>query len=163
MVMKKISMVVKINKGEILNELTRRSSYTALAVVPTQAQQESDDGMVDRIVLSSDDYPWCDDKFRMLFYKLRDILKPFSSCGEEFADDKEIEFVFRLTLCVNTQDEVVHYIKEIMVNYLLAQWFLERMYDKSEYLSIQCDNMITLLRMTLNKTLMDGRRPTNYI
>ncbi|MBR5241028.1 MAG: hypothetical protein IKW05_03745 [Muribaculaceae bacterium] len=161
--MKKISIVIKINKGEILNELTRRSSYTALAAASPQAQQELDNGMVDKIVLSSDDYPWCDDKLRMLFYKLRDILKPFSSCGEDFADDNDMEFTFKLTLCANTQDVVTHYIKEIMVNYLLAQWFLDRMYDKSEYLSMQCDNMITLLRMTLNRTLMDGRRPTNYI
>ena len=34
--MKKISIGIRINKGEILNELTRRSSYTALAVTPLQ-------------------------------------------------------------------------------------------------------------------------------
>ena len=161
--MKKVSIEIKINKGEILNELTRRSSYTALAVVPAQQGEGGDNGVVDKIVLSSDDYPWCGDKFRMLFFKLRDILKPFSSCGEDFADDRETEVCFKLTLGANTQDTVVHYMKEIMINYLLAQWFLERMYDKSEYLSSQCDNMITLLRMTLNRTLMDTRRPTNYL
>ncbi|MBR4962707.1 MAG: hypothetical protein IKY54_02270 [Muribaculaceae bacterium] len=161
--MKKISIGIRINKGEILNELTRRSSYTALAVVPLQGDQIGDNGVLDKIVLSSDDYPWCNDKFRMLFYKLRDILKPFSSCGEEFADDKETEFSFKLTLSANTQDTVTHYIKEIMINYLLAQWFLDRMYDKSEYLSSQCDNMITLLRMTLNRSLMDERRPSGYL
>ena len=161
--MKKISIGIRINKGEILNELTRRSSYTALAVVPLQGDQIGDNGVLDKIVLSSDDYPWCNDKFRMLFYKLRDILKPFSSCGEEFADDKETEFSFKLTLSANTQDTVTHYIKEIMINYLLAQWFLDRMYDKSEYLSSQCDNMITLLRMTLNRSLMGERRPSGYL
>ena len=161
--MKKISIGIRINKGEILNELTRRSSYTALAVVPLQGDQIGDNGVLDKIVLSSDDYPWCNDKFRMLFYKLRDILKSFSSCGEEFADDKETEFSFKLTLSANTQDTVTHYIKEIMINYLLAQWFLDRMYDKSEYLSSQCDNMITLLRMTLNRSLMDERRPSGYL
>ena len=161
--MKKISIGIRINKGEILNELTRRSSYTALAVTPLQGEQGGDNGMFDKIVLSSDDYPWCNDKFRMLFYKLRDILKPFSSCGDEFADDKETEFNFKLTLSANTQDTVTHYIKEIMINYLLAQWFLDRMYDKSEYLSSQCDNMITLLRMTLNRSLMDERRPSGYL
>ena len=161
--MKKISIGIRINKGEILNELTRRSSYTALAVVPLQGDHIGDNGVLDKIVLSSDDYPWCNDKFRMLFYKLRDILKPFSSCGEEFADDKETEFSFKLKLSANTQDTVTHYIKEIMINYLLAQWFLDRMYDKSEYLSSQCDNMITLLRMTLNRSLMDERRPSGYL
>ena len=161
--MKKISIGIRINKGEILNELTRRSSYTALAVVPLQGDQIGDNGVLDKIVLSSDDYPWCNDKFRMLFYKLRDILKPFSSCGDEFADDKETEFSFKLTLSANTQDTVTHYIKEIMINYLLAQWFLDRMYDKSEYLSSQCDNMITLLRMTLNRSLMGERRPSGYL
>ena len=160
--MKKISISVKINKGEILNELTRRSSFTALAVTPAGSGHEVDNGVMDKIVLSSDDYPWCNDKFRMLFYKLRDILKPFSSCGEEFADDRDTEFLFKLTLGTDTQDAVTHYIMEVMINYLLAQWFLDRMYDKSEYLSMQCDNMITLLRMTLNRTLMDSRRPTNY-
>ena len=66
--MKKISIGIRINKGEILNELTRRSSYTALAVVPLQGDQIGDNGVLDKIVLSSDDYPWCNDKFRMLFY-----------------------------------------------------------------------------------------------
>ena len=160
--MKKISICIKINKGEILNELTRRSSFTALAVTPAVSGHETDNRVIDKIVLSSDDYPWCNDKFRMLFYKLRDILKPFSSCGEEFADDRDTEFSFKLTLSVDTQDTVTHYIKEIMINYLLAQWFLDRMYDKSEYLSMQCDNMITLLRMTLNRALMENRRPTSY-
>ena len=160
--MKKISIGVKINKGEILNELTRRSSYTAFAVVPLPSQQDNGSEVIDKMVLSSDDYPWCNDKFRILFYKLRDILKPFSSCGEDFADDDGEEFSFRLTLSANTQDTVIHYIKEIMINYLLAQWFLDRMYEKSEYLSMQCDNMITLLRMTLNRALMDVRRPLNY-
>ncbi|MBO5720307.1 MAG: hypothetical protein IKU59_02070 [Bacteroidales bacterium] len=160
--MKKISINLKINKGEILNELTRRSSYTALAAVPISVRQESSEGIADKIVLSSDDYPWCTDKFRMLFYKLREILLPFSSCGDEFAEETETEVGFKLTLGSNTQDAVMHYIKEIMVNYLLSNWFLERMSDKSAYLAEQCDNMITLLKMTLNRTLGNTRRPTNY-
>lgn len=157
--MKKISINLKINKGEILNELTRRSSYTALSVTPTQGH---DDGTIDKIVLSSDEYPWCNDKFKMLFYKLRDILMPFSSVGDEFAFESDTEFCFKLTLSANTQDSVLHYIKEVIINYILSQWFSERMYEKSAYLSIQCDNMITLLRMTLNRTLGKVRRPTNY-
>lgn len=157
--MKKISINLKINKGEILNELTRRSSYTALAITPMQGQA---DGTIDKIVLSSDEYPWCNDKFRMLFYKLRDILMPFSSVGDEFAEERDEEFRFKLTLSVNTQDSVLHYIKEIVINYILSQWFFERLPDKSAYLSMQCENMITLLRMTLNRTLGQVRRPTNY-
>lgn len=157
--MKKISINLKINKGEILNELTRRSSYTALSLSPTQGH---DDGTIDKIVLSSDEYPWCNDKFKMLFYKLRDILMPFSSVGDEFAFENETEFCFKLTLSANTQDSVLHYLKEIIINYILSQWFSERLYDKSTYLSMQCDNMITLLRMTLNRTLGKVRRPTNY-
>mgnify|MGYP006367684139 CR=1 FL=1 len=69
--MKKISINLKINKGEILNELTRRSSYTALSVSPAVGE---DNGIVDKLVLSSDDYPWCKDKLRMIFCKLRAIL-----------------------------------------------------------------------------------------
>ena len=84
--MKKISINLKINKGEILNELTRRSSYTALSVSPTIGE---DNGIVDKLVLSSDDYPWSRDKLRMVFYKLRDILLPYSSGGDEFADENE--------------------------------------------------------------------------
>ncbi len=157
--MKKISINLKINKGEILNELTRRTSYSALAITPTQGQ---DNGEVDKIVLSSDEYPWCNDKFRMLFYKLRDILLPFSAVGDEFAEESDTEFRFKLTLGVNTQDSVLHYIKEIMINYILSCWFMDRIYDKSEYLSMQCENMITLLRMTLNRTMGKVQRPTTY-
>ena len=115
--------------SKVLDSVGLGKTFTALAVTPAGTGHEVDNGVMDKIVLSSDDYPWCNDKFRMLFYKLRDILKPFSSCGDEFADDRDTEFLFKLTLGADTQDAVTHYIKEVMINYLLAQWFLDRMYD----------------------------------
>lgn len=157
--MKKISINLRINRGEILNELTRRSPYTALALNPVEG---ADVNFVDKIVLSSDDYPWCDDKFRQLFYKLRDILLPFSSCGDCFADMQGDDFSFRINMQTDVQESVINYIKEIMTNYILAEWFLERVPEKSVYLTTQCDNMMTLLKITLNRGISRVRRPTQY-
>ncbi|MBE6299961.1 MAG: hypothetical protein E7083_06485 [Bacteroidales bacterium] len=157
--MKKISINLKINKGEILNELTRRSSYTALSVSPTIGE---DNGIVDKLVLSSDDYPWSRDKLRMVFYKLRDILLPYSSGGDEFADENETEFSFKVTIGAGCEDSVIHYMKETIIAYILSQWYLDKINEKAAYLAMQCDDMITLLKMTLNKALGRTRRPTNY-
>ncbi len=157
--MKKISINLKINKGEILNELTRRSSYTALSVSPAVGE---DNGIVDKLVLSSDDYPWCKDKLRMIFYKLRDILLPFSSGDDEFADENETEFSFKVTIGMGCEDSVIHYMKEMITTYLLSQWYLDKLNEKAAYLAMQCDDMKTLLKMTLNKVLGRTRRPTNY-
>ena len=40
--------------------------------------------------------------------------------------------------------------------------FLDKINEKAAYLAMQCDDMITLLKMTLNKALGRTRRPTNY-
>ena len=156
--MKNVSINLKISKGEILNELTRRTSYTALAVAPTQGE---DVGEIDKIVLTSDDYPWCNDKFSSVFFRLQKILSPFSSSDEHFARESETEMGFQIRMSSKVQESVFHYIKEIIINYILSQWYLERSFEKSQYLAIQCENLITLLQMVMNSQ-EKKHRPTNY-
>lgn len=156
--MKNVSINLKISKGEILNELTRRTSYTVLAVAPTQAE---DGGEMDKIVLSSDDYPWCSDKFSAIFFRLQKILSPFSSSGGIFSRETEYEMSFQIRMNSKVQESVSHYIREIIISYILSQWYLERSLEKSQYLTIQCENLITLLQMVMNSQ-EKKRRPINY-
>lgn len=157
-VMKNVSINLKISKGEILNELTRRTSYTVLAVAPTQGE---DGGEIDKIVLSSDDYPWCSDKFSSIFFRLQKILSPFSSSGELFSMENETEMSFQIRMSSKVQESVSHYVREIIISYILSQWYLERSFEKSQYLTIQCENLIILLQMVLNSQ-EKKQRPTNY-
>ena len=59
------------------------------------------------------------------------------------------------------EDSVIHYMKEMITTYLLSQWYLDKLNEKAAYLAMQCDDMKTLLKMTLNKVLGRTRRPTN--
>jgi outer membrane phospholipase A len=156
--MKNVSINLKISKGEILNELTRRTSYTALAVAPTQAE---DGGEIDKIVLTSDDYPWCSDKFSSVFFRLQKIFSPFSSAGERFSRENETEMSFQIRMTSKVQESVLHYTKEIIISYILSQWYLERSLEKSQYLANQCENLITLLQMVMNSQ-EKKHRPINY-
>lgn len=157
--MKKVSVSLKIEKGEILNELTRRSSYTALSAQPVENAPEE---WSDKIVLSGDDYEWCEDKFRVLFFRLRDIFIPYGDGGEGFADYDNRKMVFKIVAPSEFESTILHYVKEMMVNYILAEWFIDRMPEKAVYLAQQYENVSSLLKITLNRD-EKVRRPTTYL
>lgn len=159
--MKKDSVCLKINKGEILNELTRRTSYTALSVNSVEVGAEA---LNDRIVLSCDEFEWCNDKFKALFYKLRDTLLPFASVDSaKFADFDDTHIYFKINVAEGSYSAIMHYINEIIINYILREWYFERLSAKAEYVQLQYENNLSLLRMMLNRSLGKVRRPATYL
>lgn len=159
--MKKDSVCLKINRGEILNELTRRTSYTALSVNSVEIGAEA---LSDRIVLSCDEYEWCNDKFKAIFYKLRDTLLPFASVDSaKFADFDDTYICFKINVAEGLYSSIKHHINEVIINYILSEWYFERLQSKCEYVQLQYENNLSLLRMMLNRSLGVVRRPTTYL
>lgn len=161
--MKYISTVIKVSKAEIYEELTKRSSYTALSVSPIGGEIGA--GWSDRIILSKDDYPWCSNKLSMAFNKITQIISPHLKADDIAIYEDEKSYTFKVELRsenYNITDSISNYIKEGLINYTLAEWFIERVPDKYSYLMMQYENMIGLLHTTLNKMYMPVRRKTNY-
>lgn len=163
--MKKISVYLSVNKGDIFKELTKRSSYTALAMRPDDNGGRQ--GWSDKIILSSDEYYWCEDKMKQVYCKVYDILFAYASTTEKAFSDESENFVFRLLLDADSDMDVAsvitNYIREAFVDYLLAEWFMERFPEKGVYLMSQYETVLTLLRVSLCRRRGRIRRPTSYL
>ncbi|MEG1643829.1 MAG: hypothetical protein RR293_06765 [Bacteroidales bacterium] len=162
--MKKISVYLSVNKGEILKELTKRSSYTALSLCPDGNIQQ---GWSDKIILSEDEYFWCEDKMKMVYYKIYDILFAYAAVKDQALADDGGNFIFRLLLDTDSDADIANvitnYIREAFIDYLLAEWFFERLPEKGAYLMSQYETVLGLLRVSLTRRRGKIRRPVSYL
>lgn len=162
--MKKIYATVRIRKSDILKELTRRTSYTAMAVTPGEDVKP---GWSDKIIISSDEYGWCEAPMAEAFSKIRDVLFAYAANGCEgaFVDNGE-DYLFRLAIDSSAGSDVplhvTRNVKEAFVSYILSVWFSERIPEKAAYLMSQFEVLMSMVRVSLCRRKDRVRRPVSY-
>lgn len=162
--MKKMYVTVRVRKTDVLNELTRRTSYTAMAASP---QGETAPGWSDKIIISSDEYDWCKAPMDEAFSKIRDVLFAYAANGCEgaFVDNGE-DYLFRLAIESSAGGDapthVTKNVKEAFVSYVLSQWFAERIPEKAAYLMSQFEVLMSMIRVALCRRKGRIRRPVSY-
>lgn len=162
--MKKIYATIRIRKNDILKELTRRSSYTAMSAMPGKDVLP---GWSDKIIISSDEYGWCEAPMAEAFSKIRDVLFAYAANGCEgaFVDNGE-DYLFRLAIESSAGGDVpshiTKHVKEAFVSYILSAWFSERIPEKSAYLMSQFEVLMSMIRVALCRRKERVRRPVSY-
>ena len=162
--MKKIYVTIRVRKSDILKELTRRTSYTAMSAAPGE---EVKPGWSDKIIISSDEYDWCKTPMDEAFSKIRDVLFAYAANGCEgaFVDNGE-DYLFRLAIESSAGSDiplhVTKHVKEAFVSYVLSVWLSERIPEKAAYLMSQFEVLMSMIRVSLCRRKGRIRRPVSY-
>ena len=162
--MKKIYATIRIRKSDVLKELTRRTSYTAMSAMP---DKNAAPGWSDKIIISSDEYDWCAAPMAEAFSKIRDVLFAYAAngCDGAFIDSGD-DYLFRLVIESSAGSDVpshiTKHVKEAFVSYILSEWFSERIPEKSAYLMSQFEVLMSMIRVSLSRRKDRVRRPVSY-
>lgn len=162
--MKKIYATIRVRKSDILKELTRRTSCTAMAAMP---DKDAAPGWSDKIIVGSDDYGMCRPAMDEAFSKIRDVLFAYAANGCEgaFVDTGE-DYLFRIAIESSgggdVPSHITRHVKEAFVSYVLSVWFSERIPEKAAYLMSQFEVLMSMIRVSLCRRKERIRRPVSY-
>lgn len=147
---KKICVQLRIDRDELRDELLKRTTYIA---VPLQGNGQDPEEYYDRLLLTADEDIWVGDRLQEAGDRVCEVLAGYLT-GDGCTFDEQGHCCMTLLLpCATvpgTADRIARIIKEIFVLYVLTHWFDDRLPEKAQYIALQYDEAIDLLKARLN-------------
>lgn len=160
---KKICVQLRIDREELREELLKRTTYVA---VPMQAEGQDAEDYYDRLLLTADEDIWVGDRLQEAADRVCEVLSGYLA-GDGCTFDEQGHCCMTLLLpgatVPGTADRIARIIKEIFVLYVLSHWFDDRLPEKAQYLVLQYDEAMDLLKARLNRRTRPIERPVRYL
>ena len=157
---KKICVQLRIDRDELRDELLKRTTYIA---VPLQGNGQDTEEYYDRLLLTADEDIWVGDRLQEAGDRVCEVLAGYLT-GDGCTFDEQGHCCMTLLLpCATvpgTADRIARIIKEIFVLYVLTHWFDDRLPEKAQYIALQYDEAIDLLKARLNRPIV---RPVRHL
>ncbi len=160
---KKICVQLRIDRDELRDELLKRTTYIA---VPLQGNGQDAEEYYDRLLLTADEDIWVGDRLQEAGDRVCEVLAGYLT-GDGCTFDEQGHCCMTLLLpCATvpgTADRIARIIKEIFVLYVLTHWFDDRLPEKAQYIALQYDEAIDLLKARLNRRSRPIVRPVRHL
>ena len=151
---KKICVQLRIDRDELRDELLKRTTYIA---VPLQGNGQDTEEYYDRLLLTADEDIWVGDRLQLAGYLTGD------GCTFDEQGHCCMTLLLPCATVPGTADRIARIIKEIFVLYVLTHWFDDRLPEKAQYIALQYDEAIDLLKARLNRRSRPIVRPVRHL